>query len=139
MLVTCRHFELQELIDPQTYKQFGTSAWMFLNTTALQALDGLRDFFDVPVTVNNWHKGGPFQHRGFRPITCTIGGKYSQHRLGNGFDCDVQGIPAEAARERILAAKDDPRLRLITCIEARVNWVHFDCRNIADRIRIVTP
>lgn len=112
---------------------------MFLNPLALQALDGIRDFFDAPVIVNNYHAGGRFQFRGLRPRFCSVGAEYSQHRLGNAFDCDVAGVSAEQVRKVILAHRDDPRFLFINCIEADVNWLHFDCRNIPDRIRIVHP
>ena len=138
-MTKCRHFDIEELVDPETFRRFGGSSWMFLNPAALSALDDLREFFGVPVTVNNWHKGGPFRYRGFRPRSCTVGGEYSQHRLGNAFDCDIKGVTADEARQRILANKDDVRLMHITCLEDKVNWVHFDCRNIPDRIRVVQP
>ena len=138
-MTKCRHFDIKELVDPETYKLFGEASWMFLNPAALSALDDLREFFGVPVTVNNWHTGGQFKYRGFRPRACTVGGEYSQHRLGNAFDCDIKGVTADEARQRILANKDDVRLMHITCLEDKVNWVHFDCRNIPDRIRVVQP
>jgi hypothetical protein len=113
----------------------------FLNPHALMALDSLRDFFDAPITVNNWLWGGPFSYRGLRPLDCSVGADYSQHRFGNAFDCDVSGVTAEEARVLILGAKDDFGIQHINCIEADVNWLHFDCRNIPyeDRIKIVYP
>lgn len=141
----CNHFKIYELVDKATLDRFGFRAWMLLNPIALQALDGIREFFtdlrgkDTPVTVNNYHAGGPFQFRGLRPKSCTVGAEYSQHRLGNAFDCDIKGLSAEEARREILANKDNPLLININCIEAGVNWLHFDCRNIPDRIRIVHP
>jgi hypothetical protein len=138
-VIICEHFAIQELVDPATYERFGVGAWQFFTPGALLALDGLREHFGRPITVNNWHRRGPFQFRGFRPRSCATGAEYSQHRLGNGFDCDIQGVSAEEARQEILRHKNDQLLIHINCIEADVNWLHFDCRNIADRIRIVKP
>lgn len=141
----CRHFKIYELVDKKTFDRFGLQAWMLLNPLALQALDGIREFFtalrgkDTPVTVNNYHSGGPFQYRGLRPHSCTVGAEYSQHRLGNAFDCDIAGISADEARKIIVKHRNDPRFLFINCLEADVNWLHFDCRNIPDRIRIVHP
>ena len=135
----CRHFTIEELVDQRTVERFGQNAWMLLNPNALRALDDLRDFFDRGVTVNNWKWGGRFRNRALRIGNHAIGAEYSQHRLGNAFDCDVRGMSAEQARQAILTNKDHPLLQRITCIEAGVNWLHFDCRNIADRIRIVNP
>lgn len=134
-----RHFKIYELVDKATFDRFGLQAFMFLNPLALQALDGIRDFFDAPVTVNNYHAGGSFQFRGLRPRSCGIGAEYSQHRLGNAFDCDIAGVSADEARKVIMECRNDPRLLFVNCIEADVNWLHFDCRNIPDRIRIVHP
>jgi hypothetical protein len=133
-----RYFEIQELVDRVTFERFGVGSLMFFSPLALQALDGLREYFNRSVTVNNWHKGGPFQFRGLRPRGCAVGGEYSQHRFGNAFDCDVAGLSAGEVRKEILLHKDDPKLELITCLEADVSWVHFDCRNV-ERIRIVKP
>jgi len=141
----CKYFKIYELIDRFTYEKFGEEAWMFLNPLALISIDGVREFFtikrgkDVPFTINNWQGGGKFQFRGLRPIFYTAGALYSQHRLGNGFDGDLKNISAEEARQEILANKDHELLKHITCIETNINWVHLDCRNISDRIRIVEP
>lgn len=132
------YFAIQELVDRATFERFGAGSLMFLNPTALQALDGLRDYFGKPIRVNDWHKGGRFQYRGLRPRGCNVGGDYSQHRLGNAFDCDVIGLSAEEVRQEILSHLTDPRLELITCIERDVNWLHFDCRNV-ERIMTVKP
>jgi hypothetical protein len=135
----CRHFKIYELVDEKTFDRHGLRAWEFFNPQALRALDNLREFFGAPVTVNNYHTGGPFQFRGLRPRSCDVGADFSQHRLGNAFDCDIKGVPAEQARQVILDQPDHPQFALINCIEGNVNWLHFDCRNIPDRIRIVYP
>jgi hypothetical protein len=187
----CRHFKIYELVDEKTFDRYGLRAWEFFNPQALRALDNLREFFAAPVTVNNYHSGGPFHFRGLRPRSCgngaelsqhirtldnlreffgaqvtvnngaefsqhiraldnlreffgaqvkvNVGAEFSQHRLGNAFDCDIKGVPAEQARQVILDQPDHPQFALINCIEGNVNWLHFDCRNIPDRIRIVYP
>lgn len=138
-MVQCAHFDVMELVPEAVFKRFGLGSWQFLNPIALQGLDGIRDFFDRPITCNDWHRRGHYQFRGFRPRTCEVGAEFSQHRLGNAFDLDITSVPAEQARQQILAHPDDPRLQLITCMEAGVNWLHVDFRNIPDRIRIVRP
>ena len=139
-MTTCRFFKIQELVDKATYDKFGDKAWMFFRPEALEALDDLRSFFGVPITVNNWHEGGSFQYRGFRPRSCTVGAEYSQHRLGNAFDCDIAGITADEARKRILDKQDDLKLMYITRLEDDVNWLHFDLANVAhDGIQVIKP
>jgi len=133
-----RHFKAFELVDPITYAKFGEGALQLFNPLALQALDTMRDYFKVPITVNNWKTGGPFKWRGLRTVDCLEGAKWSQHRLGGAFDCDVRGKTADEARSEIIYNKG---FKIITCLEADVNWVHLDVRNIDTRngILIVRP
>lgn len=139
MFYRCEFFKIQELVDKATFEEFGEDAWMFLRTEALVSLDGIRRFFGTAVTVNDWLWGGKFELRGFRPRFVNTGATYSQHRFGNAFDLDVKGISAEIVRETILKNKDHHSLVNITCLEKDIPWVHFDCRNIIDRIRLVLP
>lgn len=120
------HFQLYELVDRTTYQKWGNGAWTLLNPLALEALDGIREFFNKPVVVNNWFGGGPFQYRGYRNEHCPIGAKYSQHKKGNAFDLDVQGMTADEVRAAIVENQDHALLKNIQRMEADVSWVHFD-------------
>ena len=131
-------FRIEELVDKATFDRFGDRALMFLNPVLLRSLDRVRDHFDAPMTVNNWHVGGPFSQRGLRANT-SVGATYSQHRFGNAADYDVAGYEAEEVRQEILDKPDHHNFELITCLEEGVNWVHQDCRNIANRILLIRP
>lgn len=138
----CEHFDIEELVDRVTYEKWGERAWMFLRAEALYSLDGIRKYFGRPVTVNNWRDGGKFSQRGLRILNDndkSIYSPYSQHSLGDAFDLDVQGMTSDEVRSAILEDKDESRLEKITCLETDITWVHFDCRNIPDRIRLVKP
>lgn len=122
-----RYFELPELVDRATYQKYGDAAWNLFHQDALEALDGIREFFAAPVTVNNWWDGkGSFQYRGYRPPDCHIGAPMSYHRRGMAFDLDVKGHDAEEVRAAIIENRDNPLLIPIQRLEAGVSWVHFD-------------
>ena len=129
-------FKLQELVDKETFEEYGPKAWMFFNSKALVALDNLRDFFKASITVNNWHIGGRFQFRGYRPQDCKVGARLSQHRLGNAFDCDIKGYTAEEARQKILQNQNNPLLEKIMRLEGKVGWLHFDLKPPNNRIHV---
>lgn len=134
------NFWPEELVDKQTFDRFKGDIWFLFNQRALIALDGIRNYFGKPVTVNNWdypHTGKTFQYRGYRPHESPDWSQYSQHCLGNGFDCDIEGIPADDVRKEIINNKDNVYFYLITCLEIDIPWVHFDCRNIENRILLV--
>jgi len=124
-----RHFKLYELVDKETYETYGEDAWNLFHPDALLMLDDLRDFFNVPVTVNNWHSGGQFQFRGYRPPSYMPGiTPGSMHRVGKAFDFDVKDHSASAARKMIIVASKEgnPLVERVTRMEEGVNWVHAD-------------
>ena len=125
MIYRTKYFKLHELVDKETYEQYGQVAWQFLDERMLMALDQLREALG-PITVNNWKWGGQFQWRGLRTSKCRQGAKMSQHRFGRAVDFDVKGMTAREVRAYIRKHFDDFG---IACIERKVNWVHMDFRN----------
>jgi hypothetical protein len=135
-----QNFKLQELVPPEIYQQFGDKALFLLDQNMIKMVDGIRNFFGVPVTINNWHIKGSFTLRGFRPADTSVGAKYSQHKYGRAGDMDIQGYTAEDARQAILKNQKSPLLNWITVIEDKVNWLHADCRNIkTEQIILIQP
>ncbi|KKW10177.1 MAG: hypothetical protein UY48_C0046G0001 [Candidatus Gottesmanbacteria bacterium GW2011_GWB1_49_7] len=134
-----KHFILEELVDRMTFETKGETAWALFRDDALIMIDGIREFFGAPVRINNWHLGGQFQFRGYRPPDYQGGAKYSMHRLGGAFDMDVIGLTADQAREKIMINKDNPLLIKIMRMEHGVNWLHCDVRPLTEhQVRIWT-
>ena len=101
--MTCKFFDLYELVDRATYEKWGEDAWNLFNPDLLYSIDGVREFLDVPCYINNWYGGhGQNQYRGYRPHDCPVGAVNSQHKVGNAGDITIQGIDAGTARQRIL-------------------------------------
>ena len=132
-----KHFQLEELVPPETIDALGQNAWIVLDPRALVTLDQLRAAYG-PCTVNNWHIGGNLRYRGFRPTECTVGAHHSQHRYGRAFDCSFQGKTAQVVRESIMS--DTTHFPYLTTLESDVSWVHFDVRDHgSEKILIVHP
>ena len=148
-MYTCKHFQIYELVDPTVYVYYRDGAWTMFNPKVLVALDGVREFFDVPVRVNNWFWGGQLQWRGLRTKVCKIGAAKSEHRLihyrnrpphlCSAIDYDVQGMSAQDVRDQIVANQDNPLLQHITRMEKGTSWVHMDCKPVERRIRVFMP
>ena len=132
-----KYFKTYELVDQKTFETMGENALTLFTPEILIALDNVREFFGEPMTVNNWHEGGPFQWRGYRTFAeadillhlppGTHPGQ-EQHAAGNAFDFDVHGMTAEEVRQTIVLNKDNPLLVNITRLEANVSWVHMDAK-----------
>jgi hypothetical protein len=122
------HFIIEELVDKQTFEQFGENSWWFLDEKALATLVAMREAFG-PLTVNNWHLGGSYQYSGFRHPLCSIGAQLSQHKFGRAFDVKSKNFTPEQMQSFILA--NPKRFPYITTMENAKHtktWLHFDTR-----------
>ena len=121
-----KYFKIEELVPKDTFEKYGDDCWKYFTDNSLRMLDGVREFFEKPVTVNNWLWGGNLQYRGYRPPDCPIGAPFSYHKSGRAFDFDVKGMSAEEVRRHILDNQDDLLLIWIERMEKDVSWVHVD-------------
>lgn len=130
----------QEVVPPEVFKVFGERSFQFLDSRILWTIDAQRIYFNKPILVNNWHIGGAFMYRGFRPPACPVGATLGQHRFGRAIDYTVIGMPAEEVRAVILSQRRMDMNRYITAVELDTEWVHIDCRNTnSDQILTFTP
>lgn len=113
---------IEELVPEIVFKQFGQSAWRFIQPQLYHALISSRAYFNKQHIINDWLWGGDFEFRGFRPHWYTGGARYSAHRTGNAVDYDVVGVTAREVREVI---QRHPEWGF-TRVEAKVSWVHGD-------------
>ncbi|MEN7549300.1 hypothetical protein AAG747_15355 [Rapidithrix thailandica] len=127
-----KHFYLQEFLPKREYELFGPRALEIglISRTAIQMAQFVREYFARPVRINDWHVGGRFQYRGFRPWDCNVGANYSLHRLGLADDLDVLGLEAEEVRQEIIQKPAVFKAAGITTLEANVNWLHIDSRPV---------
>jgi len=157
------NFDLREFVPPEIFNQFGTNSIWFINAKIVALAEFYKDFFfhyytqkfgpgkikSVLIIVNDWHTGGSKRYRGFRMPDCSEGGKLSQHKFGNAFDCDIiivlnDGTRAEAdykevqqiilLNEALFMSKG---LTTIESIEFAPTWLHSDCRYIPIQTNIL--
>jgi hypothetical protein len=132
-----KHFKIHELVDRKTFEEMGESAFTLFDINTLCALDDLREFFALPITVNNWFWGGEFEWRGYRTPLKAIELKAprSMHRFGRAFDLDIKGVSAEEARKIIMENQDHNLLKIITRLEDGRSWVHFDTKVLPPSVK----
>lgn len=133
-------FDLRELVPPEVYTERGDAAWELLDPRALQTLDAIRGAVG-PITVNNWHTGGPYKESGLRTPHCATYKPYSQHTFGRAFDMKSARLTPQELHAYIIAHPDlFPLITTLENITATPTWVHFDVRNNpSPGIRIVNP
>lgn len=138
-----KHFIIKELVPKSTYNTFGENSKWFIKPELVKLMDFTREWFRAPIIINNWHVGGTFQYRGFRPITYSGGGTYSQHRQGNAVDFNIKGLTPQQVYEEVLNyeyAFMFAGLTTMEDIDYTPTWNHFDLRYTGlDNILIVKP
>jgi hypothetical protein len=123
-----KSFLIEELVSPAIFKARGDRAWELLDVDALATLQRLRDRFG-PLTVNNWHGGGPYSESGLRDMGTKTGAVYSQHKFGRAFDCKFRNSTSQEVGEYVLAHPGDfPLLTVIEDTRHTPTWFHFDTR-----------
>ena len=126
------NFDLREFVPPSVWQNFGAASRWFLDPQMLDLAQFYRDWFDAPITVNNWHYGGQFTERGFRVPDTNVGARLSQHKFGRAFDCNVRGMTPDEVRAEILSNEDLFMRKGLTTLESgdiATTWVHSDIRS----------
>lgn len=122
------YFEIQELVDKPTFERLNKSSIWMLRPEAVKGLVDLRKYLNKPITVNDWLWGGNLSNRGYRSIESTVGGKFSQHRVGNAFDINVKGMSSDHVNEFI--QENYYKFGITTLEDKRFtkSWTHIDWR-----------
>lgn len=137
-----KNFHLHELVDKATYEKFGDFSQRFLDEETVKLVQFFRERYGS-TTVNNWYQGGNLQFRGFRPPNCSVGGSYSQHKFGRGFDLNCAKATPDEIREDIMSNEELFLNMGLTRIEDGAfapTWLHIDRAWTGDnKIHVVKP
>ena len=137
-----KNFHLHELVDKATYEKFGDFSQRFLDEETVKLVQLFRERYGS-TTVNNWYQGGNLQFRGFRPPNCSVGGSYSQHKFGRGFDLNCVKATPDEIREDIMSNEELFLNMGLTRIEDGAfapTWLHIDRAWTGDnKIHVVKP
>lgn len=137
------YFELQEFVPPQIYSKFGDRSIQFLDPKIIALATAYREFFKLPVKINNWHTGGPYSYRGYRPPRVNIGSEYSQHKFGRAFDCNIGSYTSQQMFDLIVENFEHFKQYGLTTLENYKftdGWLHSDVRVTGiDKLLIVDP
>lgn len=137
------YFDIREFVPPQIWNKFGEKSIWFIDPKIIEIAKAYREFFEVPIIINNWYIGGKFMYRGYRPPRVNVGTEYSQHKSGRAFDCHSPNITPQNMYKLILDNQEFFMEKGLTTIENVVftpTWLHSDCRPTSKKeILIVNP
>jgi hypothetical protein len=124
------HFYLDELVPKEIYMTFYEKSIMFLDPRTKDIIEGVRNYFGVPLIINNWWTGGNRHNSGFVLPEDNTESKYSQHLFGRGYNLWFPPkTNYEKIRETIRERYDSFKKMEITTIESDTpDHLHIDCR-----------
>lgn len=155
-----KNFELREFVPAETYTEHGEGSIQQIDRNLANGAQLVRDHLkvalcvgdvvDISMQINTWAYGGDMNYRGYRPPSCEVGAKESQHRFGRAIDFDIIAIKKDGARlpvdsleiQRIIKSPDVWKYlkTYFTTIESgTVGWTHLDMRFIDASLYIKSP
>lgn len=123
------NFIIPEFVPPEIWDTYGKYSVRFLSPGLMELAQALRNYFDRPMTINNWYfkkdRSG-FQWRGYRTPDCPVGSQLSRHKLGLCIDFNVRGLKDEEVQAEIKRNYEKVfRDMGVTAIEADTpTWTH---------------
>ena len=138
------YFDIEEFVPPQIFKKYGMNSLQFIDPKIIAIATAYREFFKMPVFINDWHKGGPYSYRGFRTPRVNLGAELSQHKFGRAFDCNIGSMNE---KQMFIAVSENfeffKQFGLTTLENYKFTdgWLHSDCRTTSDpnKLLIVDP
>lgn len=129
-----KYFDLQELVPPEIFNQFGEKSRSFLDPRSGTLLDRIRELVGRPITINDWKEGGIFDERGYRLPWAPTGGKLSQHKRGTAYDLEIElddKIPSYERFRQLIRDNFEElnKLGLTTIEKDTPSWLHIDMRD----------
>jgi len=129
-----KNFVIQEFVDKATYERFGDKSEWFIDPRVFKIAQLVRDLFG-PVTINNWHAGGPRQWSGLRTGNSKYYTTYSQHSFGRAIDMNFKDAEIKEVTKYILDNEFTFRKLGLGGIELDKTWLHLDVRNSDELIK----
>lgn len=124
-------FNVKEFVPPEVYSSLGEQSWQVVDPRLVWTMEQIRCYYKKPVTINNWHTGGKFQYRGFRPRNyVATSAAFGDHYMGRACDFDVAGMTADEFRRQMKMNSGNPMFKYVTVCEEGINWVHLGIRPV---------
>ena len=129
MTYTCDHFEIHELVAPETLAQHHEEeCWAMFDPDVLKAADWLRERYG-PATINNWKWGGEFSQSGLRTPDSKYYSPTSQHSKGCALDMKFKNKTAQQIRDDLAEYQyGGNQIPYFTRVENQVSWLHIDTK-----------
>ena len=141
------NFYLDEFIDETTYNRFKDKSQRYIRKENIRAVQYLRSMTGLPITINNWYKGGGYGESGLRDINTQTGARYSAHKFGAATDLKISDLTSFEMFDIVKKYEEELIELGITRVEhpeytkgKHRDWLHLDSLYTGeDKLKIIKP
>ena len=133
------NFIIEEFVTPQLFKTIMKTNnpieefYKYVDKSIVDIVQFIRTKTNKVVVINNWHKGGTFTLRGFRPKNTKIGAKLSTHKTGKAVDFDIVGMTDKEVKEFVIKHQKELYAlgaRRMESEDFADTWCHLDLKPV---------
>jgi hypothetical protein len=120
----------------------GEKSIELIDNQIISIAQSIRDHFQLPCIINNWHDGGGFKESGLRKFLSKTGAAFSQHKYGRAIDVKIEGVQYQyddIRKEIERYWKKFSLLGLTTIESGTPTWLHLDCRHTGSNTLFIIP
>lgn len=136
-----KYFDIREFIPESEYNKIMklseddrlNAFYKLVNPKIIEIATYIRELFGKPMVINNWHTGGTYSLRGWRPANTKIGAKKSMHKKGKAFDFDIKGLSDDVVKDTIIKHEKELYKIGVRRMESREDagtWCHLDIQPV---------
>lgn len=136
-----KYFDIREFIPESEYNKIMklseddrlNAFYKLINPKIIEIATYVRELFGKPMIINNWHTGGTYTLRGWRPLNCPVGAKKSLHKKGKAFDFDIKGLSDDEVKDTIIKHEKELYKIGVRRMESREDagtWCHLDIQPV---------
>jgi hypothetical protein len=138
------NFNIQDFVHPSVFNSMEDHGLSLLHPDLIDSTQKLREHIDVRMILNNWHSGGTFQNRGWRPQASKVGAKNSLHKKGMAIDFHSPDVTMKELFVLVWDARfwivENTAFRIIENFEFTPGWIHLGIGNPEIKeIKVINP
>jgi len=142
-----KNFKITEFVQIDTYAMYGAArSAQFIDGRLIDIVQYLRDSLGVPLTINDWCRGGKYNESGLRSPGDEHYSSQSQHTFGRAVDLKSSELSTQVLYNKIAERFEQLNNLGATTLEGirhTPSWVHLDCRYLGGqeltKFRVVGP
>jgi hypothetical protein len=123
------HFTVPEFVPKELYLLYGGLCIRYINMKLVAIAEILRAFYKVPVTINDYYRGGDHDGRCYRLPSDPAYRKGSDHSDNMALDFSVDGIDSLKVQSDVLNQEDFNQALIeagVTGMEdGTIGWTHL--------------